>query len=157
MTGRLIRTAVALYLAAALAVGYPGFAQAQAQQTAPAQAQTTTQAQSPAAQQTPAALPYPNLRSGPNYSKGRQWFPNIFAPYFSINVPPPDLTNTPAIYSLIHDGKLELSLQDAISLALQNNLDIRVQRYLPWFGETDVLRAEGGGTPTGSFVLGSGG
>ena len=158
MTGRLIRTAVALYLAAALAVGYPGLAQAQSQQTTPPQAQTTTtQTQTPAAQQTPAAMPYPNLRSGPDYTKGRQWFPNIFAPYFSINVPPPDLTNTPAIYSLIHDGKLELTLQDATSLALQNNLDIRVQRYLPWFGETDVLRAEGGGTPTGSFVLGSGG
>src|SRR6185437_8493952 len=158
MTGRIIRTAVALYLAAALAVGYPRLAQAQSQQTTPPQAQTTTtQTQTPAAQQTPAVLPYPNLRSGPDYTKGRQWFPNILAPYFSINVPPPDLTNTPAIYSLIHDGKLELSLQDAISLALQNNLDIRVQRYLPWFGETDVLRAEGGGTPTGSFVLGSGG
>ncbi|HET6199016.1 MAG TPA: TolC family protein [Candidatus Acidoferrales bacterium] len=158
MTGRLIRTAVALYLAAALAVGYPGLAQAQSQQTTPPQAQTTTtQTQTPAAQQTPAAMPYPNLRSGPDYTKGRQWFPNIFAPYFSINVPPPDLTNTPAIYSLIHDGKLELTLQDATALALQNNLDIRVQRYLPWFGETDVLRAEGGGTPTGSFVLGSGG
>src|SRR5579859_1192868 len=158
MTGRLIRTAVALYLAAALAVGFPGLAQAQSQQTTPPQAQTTTtQAKTPAAQQTPAALPYPNLRSGPDYSKGRQWFPNIFAPYFSINVPPPDLTNTPAIYSLIHDGKLELSLQDAIALALQNNLDIRVARYTPWFGETDVLRAEGGGTPNGQFQLGSGG
>lgn len=157
MTGRLIRTAVALYLAAALVVGYPGLAQAQYPQTTPPQAQTTTQTQTPGAQQTPAVLPYPNLRSGPDYSKGRQWFPNIFAPYFSINVAPPDLTNTPAIYALIHEGKLELSLQDAISLALQNNLDIRVQRYLPWFGETDVLRAEGGGVPSGTFVLGSGG
>lgn len=158
MTGRLIRTAVALYLAAALGVGYPGLAQAQAQQTAPPQTQTTTtQRQTPGAQQTPAVLPYPNLRSGPDYSKGRQWFPNIFAPYFSINVAPPDLTNTPAIYALIHEGKLELSLQDAIALALQNNLDIRVARYTPWFGQTDVLRAEGGGIPSGTFVLGSGG
>lgn len=158
MTGRLIRTAVALYLAAALGVGYPGLAQAQAQQTAPPQTQTTTtQTQTPGAQQTPAVLPYPNLRSRPDYSKGRQWFPNIFAPYFSINVAPPDLTNTPAIYALIHEGKLELSLQDAIALALQNNLDIRVARYTPWFGQTDVLRAEGGGIPSGTFVLGSGG
>ncbi|HLW43543.1 MAG TPA: TolC family protein [Candidatus Acidoferrales bacterium] len=158
MTGRLIRTAVALYLAAALAAGYPGLVQAQSQQTAPPPTQTTTaQAQTPGAQQTPAVLPYPNLRSGPDYSKGRRWFPNIFAPYFSINVPPPDLTNTPAIYALIQNGKLELSLQDAISLALQNNLEIRVARYTPWFGQTDVLRAEGGGVPSGTFVLGSGG
>ena len=102
-------------------------------------------------------MPYPNLLSGPDYSKGRRVFPNIFAPYFSINVPPPELTNTPTIYSLIHNGKLELSLQDAINLALQNNLDIRVQRYIPWFGETDLLRAESGGTPNGVFTLGSGG
>jgi len=158
MTGRLIRTAVAMYLAAALAVGLPGIAQAQSQQTTPPPAQTPPpQTQTPAAQQTPAVLPYPNLRSGPDYSNGRRTFPNIFAPYFSINVPPPDLTNAPTIYSLIHDGKLELSLQDAISLALQNNLDIRVQRYIPWFGETDLLRAQGGGVPSGQFVLGSGG
>ena len=117
MTGRLIRTAVAMYLAAALAVGLPGIAQAQSQQTTPPPAQTPPpQTQTPAAQQTPAVLPYPNLRSGPDYSNGRRTFPNIFAPYFSINVPPPDLTNAPTIYSLIHDGKLELSLQDAISL-----------------------------------------
>ncbi|MGH9711611.1 MAG: TolC family protein, partial [Candidatus Acidiferrales bacterium] len=158
MTGRLIRTAVALYLAATLAAGFPGLTQAQTQQTAPPPAQTTPpQTQTAATPQHPAALPYPNLLSGPDYSKGKKWFPNIFSPYFSINVTPPDLANTPTIYSLIHDGKLELSLQDAISLALQNNLDIRVARYTPWFGETDVLRAKGGGTPNGQFQLGSGG
>jgi len=159
MTGRLIRTAVALYLTAALAVGLPGIAQAQSQQTTtttPAQT-ATPQTQTPATQQTPAVLPYPNLRSGPDYSNGRRAFPNIFAPYFSINVASPDLTNTPTIYSLIHDGKLELSLQDAINLGLQNNLDIRVQRYIPWFGQTDLLRAKSGGQPNGQFVLGSGG
>ena len=158
MTGRLIRTAVALYLAAALAVGFPGLAQAQSQQTTPPQNPApAAQTQAPATPQNPAALPYPNLHSGPDYSKGKRWFPNIFSPYFPINVPPPDLTNTPTIYSMIHDGKLELSLQDAVTLALQNNLDIRVARYTPWFGQTDVLRAEGGGIPSGTFVLGSGG
>ncbi|HVB08297.1 MAG TPA: TolC family protein [Candidatus Acidoferrales bacterium] len=181
MTGSLIRTGVALYLAAMLAVGLPGFAQAQSQQTTPppAQAQpptsavpqnqsatpsqqgnapaTQAQPQSSAPPQNASAMPYPNLLSGPDYSKGQRVFPNIFAPYFSIHVPPPDLENTPTIYSLIHNGKLELSLQDAIALALQNNLDIRVQRYIPWYGETDLLRAEGGGTPSGQFTLGSGG
>ncbi|MHB8539319.1 MAG: TolC family protein [Candidatus Acidiferrales bacterium] len=154
MTGSLIRTGVALYLAATLAVGLPGLAQAQSQQATP----PPTQAQPPASTtpQNASAMPYPNLLSGPDYSKGRRSFPNIFAPYFSINVPPPDLTNTPTIYSLIHNGKLELSLQDAIALALQNNLDIRVQRYIPWFGETDLLKTEGGGTPS-AFTLGSGG
>lgn len=160
MTGRLTRTGVALYLAATLAFGLPGVAQAQSQQgnPPPTQGQASATPQNPpTTPQNPPATSYPNLLSGPDYSNGRRSFPNFFAPYFSINVPPPDLTNTPTIYSLIHDGKLELSLQDAINLALQNNLDIRVQRYLPWFGETDLLRAKGGGTPNGVFTLGSGG
>ncbi|MHB8755231.1 MAG: TolC family protein, partial [Candidatus Acidiferrales bacterium] len=181
MNGSLIRTGVALYLAATLAVGLPSLAQAQSQQTTPPPAQvqppastapqnqsappsqqgnppaTQSQTQSAATPQNASAMPYPNLLSGPDYSKGQRAFPNIFLPYFSINVPPPELDNTPTIYSLIHNGKLELSLQDAIALALQNNLDIRVQRYIPWFGETDLLRAEGGGTPNGQFTLGSGG
>ena len=151
MSGRLIRTTVALYLAAALAVGLPGVAMAQSQQGKPPQSQT------PAPSQNPAALPYPNLSSGPDYSNGRRAFPDIFAPYFPISVPAPELTNTPTIYSLIHNGKLELSIQDAVALALENNLDIRVQRYVPWFAQTDLLRAKGGGTPNGQFLLGSGG
>jgi hypothetical protein len=41
---------------------------------------------------------------------------------------------------LIHDGRLELSLADALSLALENNLDIAVQRYLHPVTEAHVLR-----------------
>jgi outer membrane protein TolC len=56
------------------------------------------------------------------------------------------------VEQLLRDGKLMLSLQDAISLALENNLDISVQRYGPWIADTGVLRAKAGqGTAAGSF------
>ena len=59
------------------------------------------------------------------------------------------MTNSPRIDQLIHDGKLEITLQDAVELALENSLDIAVARYNPWFGDTDILAAEGGGLPQG--------
>jgi outer membrane protein TolC len=54
------------------------------------------------------------------------------------------LDNTPRLDNLIHDGKLELTLADALALALENSLDIATQRYLPAFAQTDVLRTESG-------------
>jgi len=50
---------------------------------------------------------------------------------------------------MVHDGKLALSLQDAVALALENNMDIIVQRYSDWISETDILRAKGGGISRG--------
>jgi len=149
MTGRLIRIVLALYLAASLAVGAPAFAQAAApQQSSNSSAGATT------AQNAP--MTYTSLFGVRNYTKGKRSFPNIFAPYTGITVAPPVLTNGPSIYDLIQDGKLDLSLQDAISLALQNNLDIAVSEYTPWIDQANVLNAEGGGTPLGAVVIGSG-
>ena len=56
----------------------------------------------------------------------------------------PSLTNSPRIEQLVRDGKLMLSLQDAISLALENNLAIDVERYTPWLDEVGLLRAKSG-------------
>src|ERR1700687_3469738 len=56
----------------------------------------------------------------------------------------PSLTNSPRIEQLIQDGKLMLTLQDAISLALENNLAIDVERYTPWLDEVNLLRAKSG-------------
>ena len=151
MTGRLTRIAVALYLATWMAVGMPANAQAAGQQS------TQTSGQNSSGAQAPSSIPYPNLLQGQDYTKGKPVFPNIFAPYTRRFVPQPDLVNTPTIYSLIHDGKLELSLQDAIALDLQNDLNIRVSEYTPWLDQTQLLNAEGGGTPLGQFVIGGGG
>jgi len=151
MIGRLIRVAVALYLVAYLAVGTPAFAQAQQQSSAQSQAQTTAP--------TNGATPYTSILFSRDYGKGHRAFPNIFAPYMSDFVPQPTLTNGPTIYNLIHDGKIEISLQDAIALTLENNLNIGIAEYTPWLDEANLLNAKGGGTPlaTGAVQVGSGG
>src|SRR5258708_13915543 len=56
----------------------------------------------------------------------------------------PSLTNSPRIEQLLQNGKMMLSLQDAISLALENNLAIEVERYAPWLDEVNLLRAKSG-------------
>ena len=120
-----------------------------------------TYAQEP---QAPAA-PAPTTNAVPNvslglakykYTKAPKPLPNLFAPYKPITVDPVGLTNSPRIDQMIQDGKLNLSLQDAVELALQNNLDIIVQRYNPWLADTSILKAEaggfGGGTPGAAFA-----
>src|ERR1700761_4297104 len=59
-------------------------------------------------------------------------FPHIHNPlktYLPVNAPPANLANSPRLDECIHDGKLYLSLDDAIDLALENNLDIAITRY----------------------------
>ncbi len=93
-----------------------------------------------------------------NYSHAPKAFPNLFAPYSPRKIGEPTLTNSPRIDQLVHDGKLELSLQEAVELALENSMDIVVQRYNPWFADTGILKASSGGfggaTP-GAFFGGS--
>ncbi|MCL6565306.1 MAG: TolC family protein [Acidobacteriia bacterium] len=125
MMARQIRAATALFLAALLT-------------TAPVLAQ---QAQAPEQRR--------RVDTGPDYSQGRGHFPNLLGPYTPLRVPAPVLTNSPQVEQMIRDGKLYLSLQDAIMLALENNLDIQVQRYIPWIAETDVLRSLSGGATRG--------
>jgi hypothetical protein len=55
------------------------------------------------------------------------------------------MANSPRLNQLVRDGKLYLSLQDAISLALENNLDIAIARYNLPIADTDVLRTKAGG------------
>jgi outer membrane protein TolC len=94
-------------------------------------------------------MPTYKIERGPDYSHGKR---NPLAVYSPIHVPEPVLTNSPKIATLIQNGELRLSLQDAIALALENNLDISVQRYTPWLSDLDVLRARAGlGTAAGSF------
>lgn len=62
---------------------------------------------------------------------------------------PPRFENSERINQLVRDGKLYLSLQDAIALALENNLDVELQRYTRRLAATDVLRAKAGGSLRG--------
>jgi outer membrane protein len=84
------------------------------------------------------------LMSGPDYSKGNPWWPPFVSPYKPVKIPEPLLTNSPGIDQLVQNGKLMLSLDDAISLALENNLDIAVQRLTPSLDQVALLRAESG-------------
>ncbi|QHN04751.1 TolC family protein [Granulicella sp. WH15] len=70
---------------------------------------------------------------------------NPFGPYMPSLVPAASLANSPRIDQLIHDGKLYLSLDDAILLALENNLDIAISRYNLPIAEADVERTRAGG------------
>lgn len=80
-----------------------------------------------------------------NYMDG----PSIFHAYSYPYVPPPTLTNTPQLNQLIQNNKLVLSLNAAIELALQNNLDIAVSRYELPLAKLDVLRTKSGGAARG--------
>ena len=78
------------------------------------------------------------------YAKPRGSFPNPIAPYMARHVAPPNLANTPRIDQLMHDGKLYISMNDAVALALENNLDIAIARYNLNIADTDVWRAKSG-------------
>ncbi len=139
MIARVVRSAAVLLLAVAI-VAAP---------VAPAYGQSESKSKPQTPGQTQAAPGYTLQVSNQDYSRGPRAFPNLIAPYAPIKVAPPQLTNSPRFEQLIHDGKMELSLQDAIALALENNLDIAVQRYTPWIAETDILRTQGGGASRG--------
>jgi outer membrane protein len=73
-----------------------------------------------------------------------RWFPNIAAPYMNPRVPPFHLRNSPLLDELIRNGVMHLSLSDALALAIENNLNIAVDRYTPEYAVIDKVRAESG-------------
>jgi outer membrane protein TolC len=83
------------------------------------------------------------------YSKPRSAFPNLLAPYTARGVAPPNLANTPRIDQLLHDGKLYISMNDAVALGLENNLDIAIARYNLNIADTDVWRSKAGASILG--------
>ena len=113
-----------------------------------AQAAQNAQAAQPQAASSQTALPAAptsHTRSEMvNYSKPRGYFPNPLGPYTAREISPPDLTNSPMLEKLMRDGKIYLSMDDAVALALENNLDIAIQRYNVAIADTDVLRAKSG-------------
>src|SRR5450432_136875 len=70
---------------------------------------------------------------------------NPLKPYLPDGVPEPELTNSPLMGQLVRDGKLYLSLNDAIRLALENNLDLAIARYNVPIANMDILRTKAGG------------
>src|SRR5579871_1721565 len=106
-----------------------------AQQTAPASQPTPPSAPEPA-QPTPVHLK--------DYSSPRQPFPGVLNSYKSQELAQPLLQNSPRIESLIQSGKIYLSINDAVALALENNLDIEIARFNLNVAQADLLRAKSG-------------
>jgi outer membrane protein TolC len=69
--------------------------------------------------------------------------------YRGMTVPPPSMANSARLNSLVRDGKIYLSLRDAIDLALENNLDMVIARYNLPIAQTDIQRTQAGGQVRG--------
>ena len=91
----------------------------------------------------------PLLLVAEDYTKGYSSFPNLISPYRPMRVAPPELSNSERVHKLLREGKLMLSLSDAIALALENNLDVSIQRYNPKIADLDILRTKAGASPRG--------
>jgi outer membrane protein len=131
----------------------PGMAQ-QTSPTAPAPPQaiandTTGQNVLP---QAPAPKPTEPLflrDTSIDYTKPKSHFWNPIAPYTPINVPALQLGNPTQLGPLLRDGKIYLSLADAVTMALSNNFDIAIQRINLDIADTDLLRARAGSSLRG--------
>src|SRR5271154_1324604 len=86
-------------------------------------------AQEPPAAPVPQNTPETQRVQTLDYAKPASHFPNLVAPYTPRHLAAPNLANTARIDSLMREGKLYLSLNDAVALALENNLDIAISRY----------------------------
>jgi len=127
------RLVAAVTLAGTLAVS--GWAQ---------ESQSNPPASSASTQSAPMQAPQSHQFQVLDYSKPHPHFPNPIAPYTARHISPPNLSNTPRIEQLLQNGKLMISMDDAVALALENNLDIGIARYNLNIADTDVLRAKAG-------------
>ncbi len=74
---------------------------------------------------------------------------NPFDAYRGQTAPPPSLANSVRLDALVRNGKLYLSLRNAIDLALENNLDLVIARYNLPIAQMDILRTQAGGLVRG--------
>ena len=99
------------------------------------------------AQAAPPAAPQPAPAQAvhlEDYSKPRSAFPHLIEPYMPQQLAQPTMSNTARIDSLMKDGKVYLSIDDAVALALENNLDLDIARYNLNIADADLLRARSG-------------
>lgn len=93
----------------------------------------------------PFALSAQEMRtSRPDYSAGPDPFPNFLNVFKVPEVPEISLANSGRLDELLRQGTLYLSLDDALALAIENNLDLVVARYNPLIAQTDLLRTKSG-------------
>ena len=105
--------------------------------------------QPPSAAQQASATPLQNRRDSIPFDQIQHASRNPFDAYRGKSVAPPSLDNSPRLDLLVRDGKLYLTLQNAIDLALENNLDLVIARYNLPIAQMDVLRTSAGGSVRG--------
>lgn len=156
----LVQAFVAIFLLQvnmALAVEPP-----QAQEAAPAPAQSTQPApEAPAPATSSSTATQPSLAQAMQQTQRQPFAPpppfkvpmphsrNPIARYMASTAPPLDLNNSPRLQNLIREGKLYISLQDAIALAIENNLDLASFRYNFPIAQTDIQRTKAGSPANG--------
>ncbi|MEO8050144.1 MAG: TolC family protein [Acidobacteriota bacterium] len=86
---------------------------------------------------------------GPVGAESPHWYSGITLPYRPVVVPPVNVSNSSRIDALLRAGNLYLSLSDSIALAIENNLDVEIQRYEFSIADTDLLRAKSGASIQG--------
>ena len=74
---------------------------------------------------------------------------NPLAPYMPATAPELNMANSPRLENIIRDGKIYLSLKDAIAVAIENNLDLAYFRYNFPIAQTDILRTKSGASANG--------
>jgi len=127
-------------------------------QAAPA-AQSTPEAPAPVATATAAAPPtlaqQMQQTQQPLFAPPKVFYVpmprshNPLAPYMPSTAPSIDLSNSPRLQNLIRDGKIYLSMHDAIAVAIENNLDLAYFRYNFPIAQTDILRTKAGSPANG--------
>ncbi len=135
-----LATARGMMLTAALGTASIAFAQAQ-----PSQASNLPDGPKPASSNAPAN----GSAMMVDYSKPRSHLFSFIGPYRAQQVSAPNFTNSARIDQVFRDGKIYLSLNDAIALALENNLDIAIARYNLPIADTDVLLSKAGAQTRG--------
>jgi len=121
----------------------PASPPAQPQQATPTPSLLTPLPQAPGPQHN--AHPY----SDQDYTRGKRQWPNPFVIYAPRTVPTVEVANSPRVDRMLRDGKLYLSINDAVAMALADNLDIGIQRYNLSIADTDILRTSSGAVALG--------
>ena len=110
--------------------------------TQAAASSTTSSSQAQGTPDAPLAAPLA-AQTKPNPAR------TLWKPYAPHTLPQPVLRNSDRLHGLIRDGKLYLSLNDAVALVLENNFDIAIARYNLDIADTDILLAKSGSTVRG--------
>lgn len=125
-----------------------GFAQQAGTPTKPKEKAASNLPPAPEPESTTPLYLRPSMR---NFSQQFvPWYGNPIKRYLPTSMAKADFANPVRLTDLVKDGKIYLSLSDALALALEDNYDIAIARYNLDIADTDILRTRNGATPLGA-------